>query len=224
LKEHRQELTKVHAIVPVNVLKLSKARLTPVLSPAERAQFSIAMLADTLEALRKAKKFDRVTVVSADYAVRRIARSHDASWLWEGRRRGLNKAVRLAIQESKHKGASAALIIHADIPLITSREIIDFLDHAIGYSVALTPSKDGTGTNALLMHPAGVMRPIFGRDSFQRHLALADRQGLSRRVIRTRGISFDVDEPEDLRRLMHHDIRNETGRFLREMERSTSFQ
>jgi len=219
LKERRRRLVKVHAIVPVNVLKVSKARLTPLLNSSERAQLSVAMLEDTLEALRKAKRLDRVTVVSADYAVRKIARSHGASWLWEGRRRGLNKAVRLGIRESKHRGASAALIIHADIPLITPREIVDFLDHAAGCSVALAPSKEGTGTNALLMQPPGVVRPLFGRDSLQKHLALADRQGVSRRVIRTRGISFDVDEPKDLRRLMHRPMRNGTGRFLREMRR-----
>jgi 2-phospho-L-lactate guanylyltransferase len=209
----------VHAIVPVNVLKLSKLRLRRVLNPAERAQFSVAMLTDTLEALRKVKRLDSVTVVSGDSAVRKIARSHGASWLWEGKRRGLNKAIRLAIQESKHKGASAALIMPADIPLITPREIVDFLDHAADYSVALTPSKDGTGTNALLMNPPGVIRPLFGRNSFQRHLAIADRQSVSRRVIRRRGISFDVDEPKDFRWLMHHHVSNETGRFLREMRR-----
>ena len=219
MKQRRQRLSKVHAIVPVNVLKLSKARLTPLLSPSERVQLSVAMLEDTLEALRKAKRLDRVMVVSADYAVRKIARSHGAGWLWEGKKRGLNKAVRLGIRESKHEGASAALIIHADIPLITRREIIEFLDHAAGYSVALAPSKEGTGTNALLMQPPGVIRPLFGRDSLQRHLALADRQGVSHRVIRAIGISFDVDEPKDLRRLMHRPMRNDTGRFLREMRR-----
>jgi len=103
--------------------------------------------------------------------------------------------------------------------LVTPREILDFLSHASGYSVALTPSKDGAGTNALLMHPPGVIRPVFGRGSFQKHLALADQQGVSRRVIRTSGIGFDVDEPKDFRRLMHHYLRNETGRFLREMRR-----
>jgi len=219
LKEHRRRLAKAYAIVPVNVLKLSKARLAPLLSPLERAQLSVAMLEDTLEALRKAKRLDRITVVSADYAVRKIARLHGASWLWEGRRRDLNKAVRLGIRESKHKGASAALIIHADIPLITPREIVDFLDHADGYSVALAPSKEGTGTNALLMQPPGVIRPLFGRDSLQKHLALADRQGISHRVIRAIGISFDVDEPKDLRRLMRRRMRNDTGRFLNEMRR-----
>jgi len=209
----------VHAIVPVNVLKLSKLRLRNVLTPAERAQFSAAMLADTLETLRKVKRLDSVTVVSADSAVRKVARSHGASWLWEGERRGLNKAIRLAIQELKHKGASAALIMPADIPLVTSSEIVDFLDQSAGYSVALTPSKDGTGTNALLMHPPGVIRPLFGRNSFQRHLAIADRQSVSRRVIRRRGISFDVDEPKDFRWLVHHHVSNETGRFLREVMR-----
>ena len=219
MKERRRRLAKVHAIVPVNVLKLSKVRLTPLLSPSERAQLSVAMLKDTLEALRKAKRLDRLTVVSADYAVRKIARSYGASWLWEGSRRGLNKAIRMGIRESKRKGASAALIIHADIPLITPHDIVDFLDHAADYSVALAPSKEGTGTNALLMQPPGVIRPLFGRDSLQKHLALANRQRVSRRVIRTKGISFDVDEPKDLRRLMHRPMLNDTGRFLREMRR-----
>jgi len=219
LKDRRQRSTRVHAIVPVNVLRLSKLRLRSVLTPVERAQLSAAMLADTLEALRKAKRLDSVTVVSADSTVRKISQSHGASWLWEGKRRGLNKAVRLAIQELKQKGASAALIMPADIPLVTSREIVDFLDRAAGYSVTLTPSKDGTGTNALLMHPPGVIRPLFGRNSFKRHLAIADRQSVSRRVIRRRGISFDVDEPVDFRWLVHHRVSNETGRFLREMRR-----
>ena len=219
MRKYREGLAEVHAIVPMKTLTLAKARLAPVLNPAERARFSVAMLVDVLEALRKVKRLHRVTVVSADLSVRQIARSHGASWLWEGRRRGLNKAVRLAIRDSKLKGASATLIMPADIPLVTSREILGFLSHAAGYSVALTPSKDGAGTNALLMHPPGVIRPVFGRDSFQRHLALAGQQGVSRRVIRTSGIGFDVDEPKDFRRLMHNYLRNETGRFLREMRR-----
>ncbi len=220
MRKKRRRPAKVHAVVPVNILKLSKTRLATVLNPAQRAHLSVAMLVDVLEVLRKVKRLDGVTVVSADYAVGKIARSHGASWLWEGKRRGLNKGVRLAINESQHRGASAALIMPADIPLITPREIANFLDQAAGYSVALTPSKDGTGTNALLMHPPGVIRNVFGIDSFQRHLALADRQGVSRRVIRSIGISFDVDEPKDFRWLMHHHMRNKTGRFLREMRRS----
>jgi 2-phospho-L-lactate guanylyltransferase len=202
----------------MKTLTLAKARLAPVLNPADRARFSVAMLVDTLEALRKVKRLHRVTVVSADRSVRQIARSHSASWLWEGKRRGLNKAVRLAIRDSKLKGASATLIIPADIPLVTPREILDFLSHAAGYAVALNPSKDGAGTNALLTHPPGVMRPVFGRDSFRKHLALAERRGLSRRVIRAGGISFDVDEPKDLKRLMNQRVCNETGRFLSEMK------
>lgn len=217
MRKHRKRLAEVHAIVPVKTLTLAKARLASVLNPAERAQFSVAMLVDTLDALRKVKKLHSITVVSADRSVRNIAGLHGATWLWEGKRRGLNKAVRLAIRDSKAKGASAALIMPADIPLVASREIVDFLDHAASYSVALTPSKDGTGTNALLMHPPGIIRPVFGRNSFQKHLALASRLGLSRRVIRARGISFDIDEPKDLKRLMNLRVRNETGRFLRKM-------
>lgn len=178
MRNYREGLVEVHAIVPVKTLTLAKTRLAPVLDPTERARFSVAMLVDVLEALRKVKKLHSVTVVSADRSVRKIAWLHGATLLWEGKSRGLNTAVRLAIRDSKFKGASAALIMPADIPLVTSREILNFLDHAAGYAVALNPSKDGTGTNALLMHPPGIIRPVFGRNSFQKHLALANRQGL----------------------------------------------
>jgi len=209
---------ELHAIVPMNVLRVSKARLAPVLSSTARVQLSIAMLVDVLAALRKVHRIHSVTVVSADLAARRVARSLGASFLWEGKRRGLNKGVRLAIRESVRKGAAAVLIIHADIPLVTAREILRFLNRAEGYAVALIPSKDGTGTNALFLRPPEAIRPAFGKNSFRRHLALAAQKSIPRRVVRSRGIGFDLDEPSDLNRLMHRSLNNETSHILRNIK------
>lgn len=210
---HRAE--GIHAIVPLNVLGKSKARLAPLLKPAEREQLTVAMLKDVLSVLRNAKRIRSVTVVSADRTVRGICRRFGASFLWEGKRRGLNKGVKLAIRSCERRGASSVLVIHSDLPLLKPVEIERFLERSRGYSVALTPSKDRDGTNALLMTPPHVMRPVFGKDSFHRHLRLARRKRARNRILRFKGIGFDVDEPRDLVRLMRMPLRNETGQFLR---------
>ncbi len=203
----------------MNVLSKSKARLSPVLRPAERRQLSVAMLKDVLAALRRAGRVRQVTVVSADKSARGIARRFGATFLWEGKRRGLNKGVRLAIRNSERKGASAVLVIHADLPLVKPREIDRFVEESHGYSVALTPSNDGLGTNALLMNPPEVIKPVFGQGSFKRHLRLAKERGALSKMLRFRGIGFDIDKPQDLTELRRKHPRNETGRILRTIQR-----
>ncbi len=219
MKNRSRELGSVHAIVPVNVLHKSKVRLSPVLRPAERRQLSVAMLKDVLAALRKAERVGQVTVVSADKSAREIARRFGATFLWEGKRRGLNKGIRLAIRNSEREGASAVLVIHADLPLVKPQEIDRFIEESHGYSVALTPSKDGSGTNALFMNPPEVIRPVFGWHSFKRHLQLAEQRGTFSKVLRFRGICFDIDEPQDILELKRKHPRNATGRVLRTIQR-----
>lgn len=202
----------------MNVLSKSKRRLSPVLSPAGRRDLSVAMLRDVLAALRKANRISRVIVVSADKSLREIATRSGAHFLWEGRRRGLNKGIKLAIKNSERSGALAVLVIHADLPLVKPIEIDSFVEQSHGYSVALIPSKDGSGTNALLMKPPQVIRPVFGRRSFRRHLGLAKQRGVVSKVLEFRGISFDIDSPQDLMQLAGRRSRNSTGRFLSEFK------
>lgn len=209
----------MHAIVPLNVLKKSKARLSPLLTPDERERLTVAMLKDILSALKKARRVHSITVVSADKNARRISRSFGVGFLWEGKRRGLNKGVKLAIRKSERRGASAVLVIHADLPRVKPREIDKFLEQSQGYSVALTPSKEGAGTNALLMNPPQVINPVFGKDSFRKHLWLARERSAPSKVSRFKGIGFDVDKPRDLIALTRRPPRNETGRFLRTFRR-----
>jgi len=219
LKRRPRRAGRVHAIVPLNVLRKSKARLSSMLKPVEREQLTVAMLKDVLSVLRRSRQVGSVTVVSADKNARSISRRFGANFLWEGKRRGLNKGLKLAISNSERRGASSVLVIHSDLPLLKPREIDEFLEQSQGYSVSLTPSKDGTGTNALLMRPPRVIRPVFGRDSFRKHLSLAMKRNARSRVLRFRGISFDVDKPRDLVNLMRRPLRNETGKFLRTLRK-----
>jgi 2-phospho-L-lactate/phosphoenolpyruvate guanylyltransferase len=213
----RKLRTGVDAVVPVNVLRKSKTRLAPILTPAERERLSVSMLKDVLSALKRARRVRSTTIVSADRQVSAIARQFRARFLWEGKRKGLNKGVKLAVTKAEKGGASAVLVVHSDLPLLKPIEIDAFLEKSHAYSVALTPSKDG-GTNALLLRPARVIKPVFGKYSFQKHLRATKRKKARHKVLEISGIRFDVDEPKDVIQLMHQPLRNETGRFLKSLK------
>lgn len=204
----------VHAIVPLKALKESKTRLSPILRPTERAELTIAMLADVLSALKKSKKISSITVVSADKTALKTTRLLGADPVWERKSCGLNRAICFAIRK-RNLASSSVLAIHADLPLLTAHEVDRFLRGARGYPIALAPSKDQSGTNALLLNPASLVRPAFGKGSFKRHLSIAKQRRLRCKVRRAKGLGFDVDEPKDLVELMHNKSQSNAARFLR---------
>jgi 2-phospho-L-lactate guanylyltransferase len=210
---------RVHAIVPVKVLNKSKIRLSPLLSSKERKDLTVVMLKDVLIALSQARLVESVTVVSADRKVRRIANKFGAEFVWEARRRGLNKALTLGIEHVNKRRRAAILIMHADLPFVTCRDVDKFLKLSRDYSVAIGPSKDASGTNALLLERASIIRLAFGKNSYKKHMALARSKHLRCKVIQLEGIAFDIDEPVDLLRLMGSPRSGKTGRFLRNLIR-----
>lgn len=222
MKIDRANADSVHVVVPLKVLRKSKTRLSPILQPKERAELTIAMLEDVLSALMKSSMVDSITVVSADRSALRLVRQLGADSLQEGRRRGLNNAIGHVIRKRKLRN-SAVLVVHADLPLLTCREVSTFLREAQGCPIAIAPSKDETGTNAMLLNPARIIRPAFGKESYRRHLSILDHKRIRFKVQRVRGFGFDIDEPKDLLELMHHRARNSTAQFLSAM-RDRDFQ
>jgi 2-phospho-L-lactate guanylyltransferase len=204
---------RVHALVPLKVIKKSKTRLS-ALSPQQRTKLTVAMLSNVLVALRKSRKISDVMVVSADKTASRIANLYGAKFLWEGKSHGLNRALRLAIGELQRRTTGTAMIIHADLPILTSRDIDNFLTRSQGFQIAMVPCKNGTGTNALLLRPPNVIPPVFGKGSFKRHLSLAKKRRSRWKVLRIRGIQFDIDDPQDLHQFMRYHTRSDSFRFL----------
>jgi 2-phospho-L-lactate guanylyltransferase len=70
--------------------------------------------------------------------------------------------------------------------------------------VTLVPSRDGDGTNGILISPPDALALSFGPGSFGRHLAYAAQHGITCRTLNLVGLALDIDEPRDLRELMHH--------------------
>jgi 2-phospho-L-lactate guanylyltransferase (CobY/MobA/RfbA family) len=79
----------------------------------------------------------------------------------------------------------------------------------------MVPSRDGSGTNVLYLKPPSIMKPLFGKQSYQKHRHQAEKLGVSFKIVRSRTLGFDVDEPRDLKRLLSYRGISETGKFLR---------
>ncbi len=191
----------VWAIVPVKPPHAAKTRLASVLSPHERATLARRLLADTLAATLACHALAGTIVVGGDQALRAAA-TRSGAWAYpdplEDGRDALNAAVAHGCRRATERGATAALILPADLPLLAPDVIARFLREAGDASVAIAPDRAGAGTNALLLRPPSVLAPAFGPDSRARHQERARMHGLEIAVVYLPELSRDLDTPDDL--------------------------
>ena len=188
------------AIVPLKPLGEALGRLSGVLEPAARRDLQVAMLADVLEACGRARGVGEALVVTADPEAAGLARAWGARVVADhDPPRGMNPAVARGLTYAEAAGAGAALVVTADVPLAGPGDLEALLrDAPDPPSAVLAPSRDGTGTNALLVAPPTALAPRLGPGSLARHLALAARRGLRARVLERPGLALDIDTPDDL--------------------------
>jgi 2-phospho-L-lactate/phosphoenolpyruvate guanylyltransferase len=204
-------LVKV-ALLPAKALPLAKTRLGSMLGDDERMAIACAMFGDVLHALSTASGLDAVIVVTADATLAARARRVGATVVDEGAPRGLNGAVSLGTDVAIQMGATSVLVLLSDIPLVRATDVTELLARAPQHGALLVPSKEGTGTNAMLRQPPTVFPPHFGGRSLERHVAAATRHQLACEIVRSARIGFDLDTPEDLRAFAAHENATETYR------------
>ena len=188
------------AIVPVKPLRRAKSRLARALKASQRAALARAMLARTLDTLASVERIDGRVVISRDLTVHDLARAKHAVPLAETDS-GLNAAVAQACEWAAAQGASTALIVPMDLPLLTAFDLEAMIDLANERScVVIAPDRHDSGTNALLLRPPLAIRPAFGPSSFGAHCRQAGDEGLELHVYRAPTIALDLDVPADLER------------------------
>ena len=191
------------AVVPVKDFGAAKRRLAPLLSAVERRMLSQAMLEDVLTALAAAGGLAGILVVTCDPRAKAMAEKYRAEVIWEAANLGVNAAVAAGARALAARGDSAMLFVPADVPLVTAQEIDRILDGTGAEpAVSLVPARAGGGTNALYCAPPEAIEFRFGEDSFQRHLAAAREGGLAPRIVDSRALGLDIDEPADIRALL----------------------
>jgi len=180
------------AVIPLRATPDSKSRLAGVLDAPARAALVDAMLMRVLDAARGARNVSRVCLMGTS----RTALPADVVMLAEPGG-GLNAAAASALAQAE---ASRLIVIHADLPQVTARDI-ELLAAAPDGTIAIAPDRHGTGTNAIsLPLPAAKgFSFAFGTDSFAKHRAEAERIGLRLEEVHSQGLARDVDEPDDLK-------------------------
>jgi 2-phospho-L-lactate guanylyltransferase len=202
--DHRTgaDLSRTWALVPIRGLETAKSRLGGDLDAEERRDLVVDLLRRTLRATRDADGIAGTVVVTMDPAAAGIARDHRAIGLVE-RAPGLNEAIEAARSVAVARGATTVLVLPADLPGI-SAAAVDTLLGAAGAApsdnaglVALVTDQHGSGTNALLISPPGLIDPLFGTASRDLHRAAADAAGAT--FLELDGpLTLDVDTPDDL--------------------------
>jgi 2-phospho-L-lactate guanylyltransferase len=184
--------------VPVKALGHAKRRLSPLLSPGERAALTVAMLDGVLDAAGAQDGWD-VWVVAPGAEVLEAAARRGARPVPDtaGSLRG---ALRQVEREAAALDRSATLaVLLADLPTITAEALGRALAEP-GDVVAAPAASDG-GTNLLVRRPLTAIPHRFGRSSFDRHRAEALRAVATFREVVDPALAFDLDTPEDLLRL-----------------------
>lgn len=177
-----------HVLIPVKAFRSAKGRLTPALTLAERVRLARHMATGVVQATRGLPTW----VVCDDDEVAAWAQSRGAGVSWHPRS-GLNGAVHDATVERFAAGASRVVVIHSDLPLVSSIAVFT----AVTDEILLAPDRHGSGTN-VVSTPTPDFRFAFGPGSFDRHLAEAQRLAIPLRIVDDPSFGWDVDEPADL--------------------------
>jgi 2-phospho-L-lactate guanylyltransferase len=190
---------RVEAVVAVRGGPAAKTRLGARLDPAAREALVAAMLADMLSALARAPSIRQVRVTTPTPALAAAALAAGARVIDEPEAGDLNAAFDAVRRDIAAEDPDRlVLLLPGDLPLLDPPEI-DLLAAAAGPGrIALAPAQADGGTAALIV-PAGMpLELAFGANSFERHLAAADRLGVVAEVRRLPGLGLDIDRPADI--------------------------
>ena len=204
----RADLSRLHAVVPVRTIGGGKSRLGRALDAEERETLIVGMLLKELRVLAGWGGCEQVHVVSPDPGLMPLADAAGARPILQPGD-GLNEGIRLGRSAALRLGATAVLVLPADLPLLSAPaldRLRDAADAALAAGssrpiVVVVPADARRGTNTLLLSPADIIEPSFGPESLERHLRSAAEAEASVQVVTEPELAFDLDTPQDLARL-----------------------
>jgi 2-phospho-L-lactate guanylyltransferase len=203
-------------LLPIKDLRQAKQRLAPLLDAEERFALAQAMLADTIRAVRGVRRAEKIFVVTNYIPAMHAAEANGWELLREERQISESVSVDAASRHCAERGVTSLLRLPMDVPLVQASDIDALLAvECAAPAVVIVPSRDGTGTNAILRTPPALFPSHFGSGSFAKHCGEAERAGAQIVVRRNARLEMDVDDEADLRALVPWDLRGtETGAWL----------
>lgn len=190
-------------LIPIKDPANAKSRLSGLLSADERQRLAWAMFEDVIRAVVDARKPDRVVLVSSFTPAIERARSLNWDVLIEESQASESGSVDWASRILSERGSDTVMRLPADLPLVRASDVDEMLSIELDSPGALlVPSREGTGTNAIIRTPPTLFPSRFGPNSLALHKEEASRVGVVCRVVNNERIALDIDEPADVERLL----------------------
>lgn len=188
-----------YLLIPVKDLTHAKQRLAALMTQQERTRLAWAMLENTLAIAAQVRTVDRVTIVTLYPPAIELAQKFGMEIILETEQISESASVDFGSRQAATLGSEAVLRLPIDLPLITSEDIETVLAaDKPESSVVMVPSRDGTGTNAILRRPPTLFPSHFGTGSLAKHIREAEQANASCTLLDLPNIALDIDEPEDL--------------------------
>ena len=205
-------------LIPIKDPTNAKTRLGELLSTEERRRLAWAMFEDVSRAIVNARKPDRVVMVSSFTPAIERARSLGWDVLIEGSQISESASVDWASRMLSERGFDTVMRLLADLPLVRTEDIDELLSMELDSPGALlVPSREGTGTNAIIRTPPALFRSRFGPNSLALHKQEAARVGVECVIVNNARIALDIDEPADVELLLEEVGGTQAFAALREM-------
>ncbi len=204
-------------LIPVKDPERAKTRLADLLSADERRALAWTMFEDVARAASHASA-DRVALVTSYEPA--IERARQSGWevLIEEAQSSESASVDWASRRLAEMGFDAVMRLPADVPLVSAEDIDALLRVDLPKPAALmVPSREGTGTNAIIRTPPRLFASRFGPDSLALHKEEAARVGVQCLIVENARIALDIDEPADIRALIECESDTQTHRLLMAM-------
>ncbi|MDG2354893.1 MAG: 2-phospho-L-lactate guanylyltransferase [Paracoccaceae bacterium] len=199
-------MQKTLIIVPMKQLSDAKSRLKSSASNRLRVNVAKKLLDQTLSrvniAIEKCKETHKLAVLTECDEVRSFVKKKDILVINSSIENKLSDSLFFGVKWAKANGFSSACIIPADLGDPSPDELNKFILFPIeSNSMVICPSKD-LGTNALLISPPDAIAFRYGKDSFQKHIDIANKNKIRTSVLELKSLTFDIDTMEDLNKLL----------------------
>lgn len=205
-------------LIPLKDPANAKSRLAGLLSADDRRRLAWAMFEDVSRAVCATTMPDRIVLVSSFEPAIEHARSAGWEVLVEQAQESESASIDWASRWLAERGVEAVLRLPADVPLVEARDIDELISVELQTPAAvLVPSREGTGTNAILRAPPNLFPSRFGPNSLTLHKQEALRLGVKCLIVTNPRIALDIDEPGDVKAMLEIGGSTHTLSVLTEM-------
>lgn len=189
------------AVIPVKRLDVAKSRLRGAVADSRHEELALAMVRDTVAAVRACPQVVEVLVVTDDPVAGAAAAALGARTVPDEPAAGLNAAVAFGADRVAGLRRRRA-VLAGDLPGLLPDDLAAALRTAVGPDVPgrrrFVPDAAGTGTVLLTAPPGVALQPCFGAGSAAAHAA----SGAVAMSGDWPGLRQDVDTPADLRTVL----------------------